>query len=162
MDLWGFLGGSLVKNPPANARDLGLISGLGRSLEEKTATHASILAWEIPWTEKSGRLQSMRSQIVGHDLATEHACMDGSRDYHTKWSKSKWEREKLYDIEEEKLKFHITSCLFCLCNSACSLQSLDHVGHVVSESGDLQYRNWSLTHSPLSGCLQLPMPWKPA
>ena len=31
--------------------------------------------------------------------------------------------------EEEKLKFYITSCSFCLCNSACSLQSLDHVGH---------------------------------
>ena len=41
--------------------------------------------------------------------------------------------------EEEKLKFYITSCLFCLCNSPCSLQSLDHVGHVVSESEDLQY-----------------------
>ena len=41
--------------------------------------------------------------------------------------------------EEEKLKFYITSCSFCLCNSACSLQSLDHVGDVVSESGDLQY-----------------------
>ena len=38
--------------------------------------------------------------------------------------------------EEEKLKFYITSCSFCLCNSACSLQSLDHT---VSESGDLQY-----------------------
>ena len=41
--------------------------------------------------------------------------------------------------EEEKLKFYITSFSFCLCNSACSLQSLDHVGHVVSESGDSQY-----------------------
>ena len=38
--------------------------------------------------------------------------------------------------EEEKLKFYITSCSFCLCNSACSLQSLDHV---VSESRDLKY-----------------------
>ena len=43
------------------------------------------------------------------------------------------------DCEEEKLKFYVTSCSFCLCNSACSLQSLDHAGHVVSESGDLQY-----------------------
>ena len=41
--------------------------------------------------------------------------------------------------EEEKLKISITSCSFCLHNSACSLQSLDHVGHVVSESGNLQY-----------------------
>ena len=41
--------------------------------------------------------------------------------------------------EEEKLKFYITSFAFCLCNSACPLQSLDNVGHVGSESGDLQY-----------------------
>ena len=41
--------------------------------------------------------------------------------------------------EEEKLKFYITSCSFCLYSSACSLQSLDHVGHIVSESGNLQY-----------------------
>ena len=39
--------------------------------------------------------------------------------------------------EEEKLKFYIISS--CLCNSACPFQSLDHVGHVVSEGGDLQY-----------------------
>ena len=31
------------------------------------ATHSSILAWEIPWTEKAGRLQSMELQTVGHD-----------------------------------------------------------------------------------------------
>ena len=41
--------------------------------------------------------------------------------------------------EEEKLKFYMTSYSFCLCNSACSLQSLDDIGHVVSESGDSQY-----------------------
>ena len=34
------------------------------------ATHSSILAWEIPWTEKPGGPQSMESQRVGHDLAT--------------------------------------------------------------------------------------------
>ena len=36
-------------------------------LEEKTATHSSILAWEVPWTEKPGRLQSTGSQRVRHD-----------------------------------------------------------------------------------------------
>ena len=36
-------------------------------LEKEMATHSSILAWEIPWTEKPGRLQSMGSQRVGHD-----------------------------------------------------------------------------------------------
>ena len=37
-------------------------------LEKEIATHSSILAWEIPWTEEPGGLQSMRSQKVGHDL----------------------------------------------------------------------------------------------
>ena len=32
------------------------------------ATHSSILAWESPWTEELGRLQSMESQRVGHDI----------------------------------------------------------------------------------------------
>ena len=41
-------------------------------LEKKTATHSSILAWRIPSTENSGRLQSMGSQRVGHALATKH------------------------------------------------------------------------------------------
>ena len=40
------------------------------SMEKEMATHANILAWEIPWMEEPGRLQSMRSQRVGHDLMT--------------------------------------------------------------------------------------------
>ena len=39
-------------------------------LEKEMATHSSILAWEIPWTEVPGRLQSMGSQRVRHDLVT--------------------------------------------------------------------------------------------
>ena len=54
----GFPGGSLVKNLPANAGDVGLILGLEDSLEKGMATHSSILAWEIPWTEEPGGLQS--------------------------------------------------------------------------------------------------------
>ena len=60
----------MVKNPPANAgdfKDLGLISGSEDSLEEEMATHSSIYAWKIPWTEEPGGLQSMGSQRVGHD-----------------------------------------------------------------------------------------------
>ena len=56
-----FPGGSEVKNPPANAGDMGLIPGLGRSTKEM-ATHTSILAWEISWTEEPSGLQSMGSQ----------------------------------------------------------------------------------------------------
>ena len=50
-----------MKNLPANAgdaRDADTISGLGRSAEEGIATHSSILAWRISWTEEPGGLQS--------------------------------------------------------------------------------------------------------
>ena len=40
--------------------------GLEDPLEKEMATHSSILAWKIPWMEDPGRLQSMRSQRVGH------------------------------------------------------------------------------------------------
>ena len=36
-------------------------------VEKRMATHSSILAWRIPWTEKPGELQSIESQRVGHD-----------------------------------------------------------------------------------------------
>ena len=39
-------------------------------LEKEVAVHSSILAWEIPWTEEPGRVQSMGLQRVGHDRAT--------------------------------------------------------------------------------------------
>ena len=47
--------------------------GLEDTREKEMATHSSTLAWRIPWTEEPGRLQSMGSQRVGHDLAIEHA-----------------------------------------------------------------------------------------
>ena len=57
----------MVKNLPANAGDTGSIPGLGNPLDKEMATHSSILAWRIPWTEEPGRLQSMGLQKVGHD-----------------------------------------------------------------------------------------------
>ena len=47
----------MVRNPPANAGDMGLIQtcGLEISLEKEIATHSRILAWKIPWMEESGR-----------------------------------------------------------------------------------------------------------
>ena len=63
----------VVKNPPANAEDTGdvdLIPGSGRSLEKETVTHSSILAWEIPWTEEPGGLQSMELQELDMTEAT--------------------------------------------------------------------------------------------
>ena len=66
----GLFGGSVIKNLPANTEDIGLILGSGRSPEKEMATHDSILAWKIPWTEESDKLQFMGSQKSQHNLAT--------------------------------------------------------------------------------------------
>ena len=90
----------MVKNPPAMQKMRVQSLVWDDPLEEEMAAHSSILAWEIPRTEKPGGLQSMGSR-VGHNLATElppptvecnstlknnATCsnMDGPRDYHTK------------------------------------------------------------------------------
>ena len=57
----------VIKNLPASAKDAGSIPGLEDPLEKEMVTHSSTIAWKIPWTEESGRLQSMESQRVGHD-----------------------------------------------------------------------------------------------
>ena len=57
----------MVKNPPAKAGDVGSIPGSEDPLEENMATHSSVLAWEIPWTEDPGGQQNIGSQRVGHD-----------------------------------------------------------------------------------------------
>ena len=55
--IWASLVASLVvKNPPANAGDSGLTPGSGDALAKGMATHSSILAWRIPWTEEPGGL----------------------------------------------------------------------------------------------------------
>ena len=60
----------MVKNPPA-MRELQVRSLGGEDpLEKEMATHSRTLAWEIPWTEETGRLQSMGLLRAGHDLAT--------------------------------------------------------------------------------------------
>ena len=58
----GFPGGSEVKPSACNAGDLGLILGQEDPLEKEMAMHSHTLAWKIPWTKESGRLQSMVSQ----------------------------------------------------------------------------------------------------
>ena len=59
----------MVKHLPAMQETW--VQSLGReeSLEKEMATHSSILAWRIPWTEEPGRLQSMGSQRARHDWA---------------------------------------------------------------------------------------------
>jgi len=65
-----FPGGARDKEPPANAgdvREAGLIPRSGRSLKKEMATHSSILAWKVPWTEEPDSLQSMGLQRVRHN-----------------------------------------------------------------------------------------------
>ena len=62
-----------------------LVWSLGQEdpLKEEIATHSSVLAWKIPWTEEPGRLQSLGSQRVRHIFYTGiHLCFD---EWLTKW-----------------------------------------------------------------------------
>ena len=73
-------GGPVIKNLPANVGDAGdTVWSLGQEdpLVEAMATHSSILAWRIPWTEEPGGLQSMGSHRVRHDWVTAqaHVCV---------------------------------------------------------------------------------------
>ena len=66
----GFPSGSAVKNPIAMQEPQESwvrFQGQEDPLEKGMATHSSILAWRLPWTEEPSRLQSMGSQRVGHD-----------------------------------------------------------------------------------------------
>ena len=77
---------SRVKNSPAvqGAQEMGVQSlGWGESLEEGMATHSSILAWRIPWTEEPGGLQSMGSQSPTRlSVSTEHQMIKTIKDPH--------------------------------------------------------------------------------
>ena len=62
-----YLVAQMVKNLPAMQETQGQSLGQENPLEKGIATHSSILAWRIPWTEKPGGLQSMGSQRVRQD-----------------------------------------------------------------------------------------------
>ena len=60
----------MLKNLPTMQETQVRSLGQEDPLEMEMAAHSSILAWEIPWTEEPGGLQSMGSQRVGHDCET--------------------------------------------------------------------------------------------
>ena len=60
----GFPHSSVSKESACNGSDAGSVPGLGNALEKEMATHSSILAWKIPWTEEPGGLQSRVSQML--------------------------------------------------------------------------------------------------
>ena len=109
----GIPGGSVVKNPLAMQGTW--VSSLGQkdSLEKEMATHFSILAWEIPWTEEPGGLQSMESQRVGHDLGTK-------QHYHLTWG----------HLPSDFLLCQIFKCLYHLgycCFITCTLKNFNYI-----------------------------------
>ena len=75
-----FPGGASSKEPPASTRDIrdtGSSPGSGRSHGEKEmATHSSILAWEIPWTEDPGGLQSLPGEFHGQRSLVDYSPWD--------------------------------------------------------------------------------------
>ena len=62
----------MVKNLPATWETRVQSLGWEDPLEKGLATHSSILAWRVPWTEEPGRLQTTGSQRVGHKLSGFH------------------------------------------------------------------------------------------
>ena len=75
---WASLGAQMVNNPPAVRETWVQSLSWEDALEECMATHSSILAWRIPWTEKPGGLQSIGLQRVEHNWATKHSAAHGS------------------------------------------------------------------------------------
>ena len=69
---WTSLVAEVVKNPPAKQDTWVRSLGQENPLKKGMATHSSILAWKIPWTEEPGRLQSMGLQRVRQNWATKH------------------------------------------------------------------------------------------
>ena len=67
---WTSLVAQMVKHLPTMRETQVQSLGQEDPLKKEMATHSSILAWKIPWTEEAGRLQFMGSQRLGHDWAT--------------------------------------------------------------------------------------------
>ena len=84
---WVFPAGSDGKESACNAGDPGSIPRSGKS-PGGMATHSSILAWRIPWTEKPGRLQPTRLQRIGQDRVS-HVWM-WELDYKESWALKNW------------------------------------------------------------------------
>ena len=84
------------------------VQSLGQEdpLEEEMATHSSIFAWRLPWTEEAGRLQSMGSQRIGHS-----------------WKKIVSLLCKVKHQQQQKLSSSVLDCLFSTCVFATQVAS---------------------------------------
>ena len=110
------MGGSTVKNPPA-LQEMQIQSlGWEDPLEKEMATHSTILAWEIPWTEEPGGLQSMGLQRAGHDWATkqEQQTFMKSMNHSLPWNPWNVFHHSLYWMKYVKHRYIIYMCV-CVC-----------------------------------------------
>ena len=96
----GFPSGSVVKNPPAMQETCAPSLDQEDPLEEGVATHSSVLAWKMPWTEEPGGLQSMVSQKVRHDWSD--------------WARSTMNTQSALDLHGYLDLFHLFCCAACL------------------------------------------------
>ena len=97
----GFPDGSAQKESACSAGDRGdvsLICGSGGPLEKEITNHSSILAWEIPWTEETSGLQSMKLQRGGHNWVTKNTGCEVRVSIYINWNFSKWEFPLLYHL----------------------------------------------------------------
>ena len=117
-------------------------------LEKEMATHSGILSWEIPWTEEPGRLQSVRSQRVGHDWVTEHSAHSTRSIW---WSLivncneyQHWRRktDQIYKGGNKENKTH----RLCITKNA--------------STRNLSYKLWSVSLNTFSPVYSVDMKWK--
>ena len=83
-------------------------------LEKGMATHSSILAWRITWTEEPGGLRSMGSQRLGHDWATEHYRHKTFTSLVFNHEDGKVVQHLLHETVNVDCSHHTTNCLLCL------------------------------------------------
>ena len=108
-----FPSGSNDKESTCSMGDMGSVLGWEDPLEEGMATHSSIPAWRIPWTEESSRLQSIGWQRVGHDWTIKDSTAQYSMEIHISFQKDLRGFIKLHEIKQDKeyvqsIKMHET------------------------------------------------------
>ena len=114
--LWDSLVAQIVKSLPAMQETWVQSLGWEDPLEKKMATHSSILAWEIPWMEEPGWLQSMGSQRVRHDWTTSLLDDLCTPYFEKQWSIGYLLSQMLWDLFYDCI-MHFDKCLFMLENN---------------------------------------------
>ena len=110
-----FLVSRTVKNLPTMLETLVQSVGQEDPLQKGMATHSSILAWRIPWTEKPGRLQSIGLQRVGHDWAHMRSDMQ--------FASSKNSLDEEFNFFNREYAIHIFYIVLSVCES-CIFQEI--------------------------------------